>query len=173
MNKKLFLLILIPSLLVIGGYIFIRYSLKTAINREQGKNATVATQTDSAAIKQNLSADLRPLIIQRLQQLVSKTSNNIYDLSVGNIKLDVLASTAFFQNVVLKPDKKRADSLIRLGMAPPESLAFTFPNLQVEGINFDDVLTEKTMDYKLVKLTNPVIEIYRTPNDTKEIKSTA
>jgi hypothetical protein len=26
------------------------------------------------------------------------------------------------------------------------------------------------MDYKLVKLTNPVFEIYRNTNDTKEIK---
>jgi hypothetical protein len=92
MNKKLFLLILIPALLLIGGYIFIRYSLKASITREGGKIAT-----DSTATKQSLSPDLRPLIIQRLKQLVAKTSNNIYDLSVGNMKADILSSTAVFR----------------------------------------------------------------------------
>ncbi len=71
--------------------------------------------------------DLRPLIIQRLKQLVAKTSNNIYDLSIGDMKIDILSSTAIFQNIILKPDKKRADSLNGLGMAPPENLCFFFP----------------------------------------------
>ena len=169
MNKKVLLLILIPSLLIAGGYLFIRYTLGSTIARDGGKNATL-TKTDSASAKQALSLDLRPLIIQRLQQLVAKTSDNIYELSVGDMKVDVLSSNASFQNVVLKPDKKRADSLRGLGLAPVETFAFSFPKLEVEGINFDDVLTEKTMDYKLVKLTNPVFEIYRNTNDKKEKK---
>ncbi|TMI62042.1 MAG: hypothetical protein E6H07_17415 [Bacteroidetes bacterium] len=169
MNKKLFLLILIPSLLIVGGYLFIRYTLGVTIARDGEKIATVK-ETDSASTKKSLSLNLRPLIIERLQQLVAKTSNNIYALSIGDMKADVLASTASFQNVVLKPDKKRADSLNELRIAPAEIFAFSFPKFEVEGINFDDILTEKTMDYKLVKLTNPVFEIYRNKNDTKEIK---
>lgn len=168
MNKKLFLLILIPALLIIGVYVFIRYSLKTAVHR--GENITTEKkQTDSSSIKQTSALDLRPLFINRLKQLVAKTSNDVYDLSVGDMKIDILASTASFQNVVLKPDKKRADSLNRLGLAPAEIFSFSFENLQVEGVNFDDAITSKTMDYKRVKLTNPVFEIFRRANDTKEV----
>ena len=169
MNKKLFLLILIPALIIIGVYVFIRYSLKTTVHR--GDNISMGkNQTDSASAKQSSALDLRPLFIERLKQLVAKTSDNVYDLSVGELKIDILASTASFENVVLKPDKKRADSLNRLGLAPAETFSFSFENLQVEGINFDDAITSKTMNYKLVKLTNPVFEIYRKPTDAREAK---
>ncbi len=165
MNKKIFLLILIPAVLIIGAYVYIRYSLKEGIHRDGEKIATVTNEPDSSSL-----LDLRPLFIQRLQQLVAKTSNNVYDLSVGDMKMDVLASTLSFQNVSLKPDKKRADSLRNLGLAPAETLAFSFENLQVEGINIDEAISSKTMDYKLVKLTNPVFEIYRNTDGKKEVK---
>jgi len=56
MNKKIFLLILIPALLLIGAYAYIRYSLKTAITRDGEKIATVTKPADSSAL-----LDLRPL----------------------------------------------------------------------------------------------------------------
>ncbi len=165
MNKKIFLLVLIPALLIIGAYIYIRYSLNAGIQRDGEKISTVTPQTDSST-----ALDLRPLIIQRLQQLVAKTSNDVYELSVGELKIDVLASRLSFQNVALKPNKQRADSLRALGLAPAETFAFTFQNLQVEGINLDEAISSKTMDYKLIKLTNPVFEIYRSATKTKEVK---
>ncbi len=165
MNKKIFLLVLIPALLIIGAYVYIRYSLKAGINRDGEKIATLTNQPDSSSL-----LDLRPLLIERMQQLVAKTSNNVYQLSVGDMKMDVLASKLSFQNVALKPNKERADSLRRLGLAPAETLAFSFENLLVEGINIDEAISTKTMDYKLVKLTNPVFEIYRNTSDKKEVK---
>ncbi len=165
MNKKIFLLILVPALLIIGAYVYIRYSLKAGIDRDGEKIATLTNKPDSTSL-----LDLRPLFIERLKQLVAKTSNNIYELSVGDMKMDVLASELSFQNVALKPNKERADSLRRLGLAPAETVAFTFENLQVEGINIDEAISSKTMDYKLVKLTNPIFEIYRNTSDKKEVK---
>ena len=156
---------MIPALLIIGAYVYIRYSLKAGISRDREKIATVTNQPDSSGL-----LDLRPLFIERLQQLVAKTSNKVYELSVGDMKMDVLASKLSFQNVSLKPNMARADSLRRLGMAPAETLAFSFENLQVEGINIDEAISSKTMDYKLVKLINPVFEIYRNTSDKKEVK---
>jgi len=170
MNKKLFLLVLIPSLVLISAYFFIRQSLKTDVKRN-GENLSIETnKSDSSKTKQASTVDLRPLFIQYLRQLVAKTSNDIYDLSVDDLQVDILSSTATLQNVVLKPDKKRADSLYRLGLAPNETYALSFQKLVVIGINLDDAITEKTMDYKLVRLTNPVFEIYQGKNNVKEAK---
>lgn len=170
MNKKLFLLVLIPSLILIGAYVFIRQSMKADVKRK-GENLSTETKTvDSSKTKQTSPLDLRPIFIQYLRQLVANTSNDIYDFSVGEMNVDVLSSTATLHNVVLKPDKKRADSLNRLGLAPNETYVLSFQKLEVIGINLDDAITEKTMDYKLVKLTNPVFEIYQGKSSNKEPK---
>ena len=136
--------------------------------KRNGENLSTETKTvDSSKTKETSSLDLRPLFVQYLRQLVANTSNDFYDLSVGEMKVDVLSSTATLHNVVLKPDKKRADSLNRLGLAPNETYVLSFQKLEVIGINLDDVITEKTMNYKLVKLTNPVFEIYQGKNSSK------
>jgi hypothetical protein len=44
-------------------------------------------------------------------------------------------------------------------------------SLDIEGINFDDVLTSKTMDYSLVKLVHPVITIHHRNTEAKQTTS--
>lgn len=170
MNKKLFFLLLIPALLLIGLYVYTRYSLQAAVKHDREKFSTEKKKTVTSSIKQTSPLDLRPLFVERLQQIVANSSNNIYHLSIGKMTVDVLSSTALFQNVVLKPDRQRADYLQNQGLAPNEIFALSFEKLEVTGINLDDAITQKTMDYKLVKLTNPVFEIYRNGEDTEEIQ---
>lgn len=169
MNKKRFLLILIPAVVLIGAFAFIRYSLKGAVNRDSEKYSTV-TKLDTSAIKKTSPLDLRPLFIERLEHLVAKTSNNLYHLSIGKMDMDVLGSTAILHHVVITPDKQRAKELQKLNGTSSKIFSLSFEKLEVEGINLDDVITKKTMDYKLVKLTNPVFEIYQTKPKDKEIE---
>ena len=169
MNKKLFLLLLIPALLFIGAYGYIRYSLENNIKQNGKKISTETKKADTSETKQTSALDLRPMFKEYLQKLVAKTSNDIYDLSIDSMQVDLLTSTAALHHVVLKPDRQRADSLQKLGLAPNETFALSFQKLEVIGINLGDAITSKTMDYKLVKLTNPVFEIYQKKN-TKEIK---
>jgi hypothetical protein len=164
----MFLLILVPALVIIGVYFFIRYSLITAVARDGEKIAAETNKTGAQSTNKIAAPDLRPLLIKRLQQIVAKTSNDIYDLSVGDMTIDLLSSGISLQNVVLTPDKKRSDSLNKAGLAPAETFSFSFEKLEVEGINLDDAITAKTMDYKLVKLTRPVFHIYREPNDATD-----
>src|SRR5215203_404376 len=170
MNKKLFLLVLVPSLVLIGAYIFIRQSLKSDVKQNGENFSTETRKTDSSKIKQTSLVDLRPLFVQYLRQLVAKTSNDIYDLSVNDLQVDILSSTATLYNVALKPDKKRADSLYKLGLAPDETFALSFQKLEVVGINLDDAITAKIMDYSLVRLTNPIFEIYQGKNNIKQTR---
>ena len=160
MNKKLFLLILVPALILIGAYAFVRYSVKAAVSQDEEKFSTKFKKTDSSAAKQTSTLDLRPLFIERLSQIVARTSNKIYDLSIDSMNLDVLASTAVFYNVTLKPDKERAALLEKNGESPEWIYSVKLKKLELHGVNADDALSQKNLYYKLVRMINPVFEIF-------------
>jgi hypothetical protein len=158
MNKKVFWIILIPALLIIGAYLFVRFTLQSSLNKESNNNVLPAGDTSS--IRQSSALDLRPLFIKKLQQLVTKSSNGLYALSVSDMKLDVLNSTVSLENVSVIPDKVVLAALIEKAQAPNDVFTVSFKSFTIEGVNLDDALSSKTMDYKLVKLVQPVIEIH-------------
>jgi hypothetical protein len=158
MNKKVFWIILIPALLIIGAYLFVRFTLQSSLNKESKNNVLPAGDTSS--IRQSSALDLRPLFIKKLQQLVTKSSNGLYALSVSDMKLDVLNSTVSLENVSVIPDKVVLAALIEKAQAPNDVFTVSFKSFTIEGVNLDDAISSKTMDYKLVKLVQPVIEIH-------------
>lgn len=123
---------------------------------------------DSLGGQKVSAVDLRPLFIQRVQQLLKKTSNDLYNLSVGDLQVDVLASSLTMHGVKLSPDKAKQDSLKKIGKLPENVLTASFNDLVIEGVNLDDVLKHRTMDYKLIKLTKPHITLHRTKPSAKE-----
>jgi hypothetical protein len=151
----------VPALILIGAYAFVRYSVKAAVSQDEEKFSTNIKKADSSAAKQTSTLDLRPVFIERLHQIVARTSNKIYDLSIDSMNLYDLASTAVFYNVVLKPDKERAELLEKNGESPEGIYSIKLKKLEVHGVNADDALTQKTMDYKLVRMVNPVFEIFQ------------
>lgn len=163
MSRKLLVILLLPALLLIGGYIFLRMSLSKA-NKQDEKLTGTATSVDSLGGKKTNAVDLRPLFIERLQQLLKKSSQGLYNLSVGDLKLDVLTSTVSLHDVSLSTDNTKEEELKKAGALPANVFKIQFKQLLIEGINLDDALTSKTMDYKLVKLVNPVIHVYRGNN---------
>lgn len=168
MSRKLLLLLLIPGLLLLGAYLYLRVSLSKA-NKEDEKITGTTTSVDSLGGKKVSAADLRPLLIERMQQLLRKSSQGLYNLSVGDMKLDVLASTVSLQNVTLSTDSSKLNEQKAAGTLPSNVFKVRFKELVVEGINLDDALTSKTMDYKLLRLVNPVIEVF--PNKQGQKKN--
>ena len=125
-------------------------------------------QTEKGSIKSEKTAgektsplDLRPLFIKKMQDLVKNSSNGLYNLSVGDLQIDVLASTVSLHNVGLRPDEQAVQQLKEAGLLPQNVLSLSFEDLVIDGINLDDAINSKSMDYKLVKLVNPVVEIDR------------
>ncbi|MBB1287321.1 hypothetical protein HRH25_23295 [Flavisolibacter sp. BT320] len=172
MGKKVFWMVLIPALLIIGGYLLLQIYLRRGNGKtDSDQIATTgnraanlgedSTKTDSLGGKKVSALDLRPLFIQKLQSLVNKTTNGLYQLAVGDMDLDVLASEVSLRNVTLKPDAGVLKQLQSAGELPPNVFTISFAALGIEGINLDDAVTSKTMDYKIVKLVNPVIRIDR------------
>lgn len=166
MSRKLALFILIPAVLFIGGFLFLQYSLRKSIDKEAVKEGNTGEKqtlvaTDSLGGKKVSEADLRPLFIEKMQQLLKKSSNGLYNLSVGDLKVDVLASKISLHNVSVRPDDEGERLLKAKGQLPPDVFDVSFNSLVIEGVNLDDAITSKTMDYKLIRLVNPVVKISR------------
>jgi len=166
MSRKLLLIILIPAVLLIAGYFALQIYLRTGIKKEEkklgqslGNMDTLTAKADTLGGKKTSPADLRPLFIQRLQLLLKKSSNGLYNLAVGDLKVDVLKSTISLHDVTVSPDAKEIAALKHAGLLPNDVFTISFKDLLIEGVNLDDAITSKTMDYKLIKLVNPVIAI--------------
>src|SRR3954469_17517627 len=117
MHKR-FLLILIPALLLLGGYLYVRFFMQSTIRKEEKFTTEVLPASDTLNGKKVSKVDLRPLFIKRIQQLLKHSSNGLYDLKVGNLEVDVLASTVSLEKVVMQPNTKVLDSLKIKGHTP-------------------------------------------------------
>lgn len=168
MNRKLFFILLGVAILLIGGYVFVRFFLKNSGSETSHKVQVV----DTLGGKKVSALDLRPLFIEKMQQVLLKSSNGLYKLSVGDLNVDVLASTVSLQNVTVLPDAQALASLKINNLLPQNVLSCSFENLVIEGINLDDAMNSKSMSYKLVKLVHPVITIeQQTTKQKKESDS--
>jgi hypothetical protein len=164
MSKRLLIILLVPCLLILGGYMFLRFSVSTAIKKDEKQTSNKVEKIDTIGGKKVSNLDLRPLFIERLQQVLRKASNDLYDLSIGDLTVDVLASKISLQNVSVKPNSSNLKTI----HIPDNVFTIHFKQLDIEGANLDDVITSKTMDYKLVRLINPVIEINHRKNDDEQ-----
>jgi hypothetical protein len=166
MRRKLLLIILIPAVLLVAGYFALQFYLRTSNPKEEkkleqayGSTTSQPAKVDSLGGKKVSALDLRPLFIERMQLLLKKSSNGLYNLSVGDLKLDVLASRISLHNVTVRPDAEELQALKKAGLLSNDIYSISFKDLIIEGVNLDDAVTSKTMDYKLVKLVAPTIEI--------------
>lgn len=169
MSKKLLLIIGIPAVLLLGGYLYLRFSLKSSITKTEKVTGVAQPAIKELGGKKVSATDLRPLFITRLQQVLSQSSNGLYRISVGDMQPDLLASSLLLKNVVLTPDSSVLALQKKAGTLPDNVFAISFKSLLIEGVNLDDAITSKTMDYKLVKLVQPHITIIHTKGAKKEI----
>lgn len=171
MSKKVFLFLLIPGLLLTGGYLAVQVYLRSGIKKE-AKQELAAVDTagsrtvqasvpkvDSLGGRKTSPLDLRPLFLQRLQLLIKKSSNNLYNLFVDDMQVDLLASTVLLTGVRLQPDKAVLEALGAKDLLPANVITVSFRQLAIDGINLDDAVNSKKMDYKSIRLFDPVIEI--------------
>ncbi len=168
MSKKLLVLILVPAVFLIAGYFFLQIYLRKGSEQKENFQQQTFTSTSTLAGKKVSAADLRPLFIDRMKQLLKKSSNGLYSLSVGDLAVDVLASKVSFSNVNVQPDKNVRSRLAASALLPQNVFSISLQSLVIEGVNLDDAITSKTMDYKLVRLVKPVIHLERQTGNEKK-----
>lgn len=170
-SPKLFIRFLVLALLVLAGYLALRLSLPSPVQKQPQKSGQSVSDFDTLGGKKVSVVDLRPLFLQRLQQVLSRSSKGLYRLSVGDLEVDVLRSTLLLRDVKMEPDKAALDSLKKAGDLPENVFAVSLAALSVDGVNLDDVITRKTMDYRSIKLVKPTIVLHR--QKAKEEKEAA
>ncbi len=171
MSKKLLLIITIPAVLLLGGYLYLRFSLKSSIATTEKETGVAQPAIKELGGKKVSATDLRPLVIARLQQVLSQSSNGLYRITVGDMQPDLLASSLLLKNVVLTPDSSVLALQKKAGTLPDDVFSISFKSLLIEGVNLDDAITSKTMDYKLVKLVQPHITILHSKSEKKELSN--
>ncbi len=170
MSRKLFFILLVPTVLLVAGYLYLHLSLSKT-NKTEEKTTGKTETTDSLGGQKVSKADLRPLFITRMQQLLKKSSNGLYDLTIGDMTIDVLTSTIALLDVTVKRDEIILNELRKAGELPQNIFDLSFQKLVIDGINIDDAITSKTMDYRVIRLVNPVIHVYRNPVKNKQKES--
>lgn len=163
--KKLSITILIIGILIVSGYIYVRQSLTT----NHSKN--IHSQNEGATSKEAESPlDLRPLLITKLQQLVKEGSGGLYNLTMQEIKPDLLESKLEVMNAVLLPDTAALLLLDKLKIAPDDVFKISFHSLHINGIGIKDLLSKDVIDLKGIFITDPVIEVYHKKRDYNKNK---
>ncbi len=147
MNKiKIFLII--TGMVVILAYLGIRQYLKP--------DKIVAAQSVEPASL----LDLRPRLINKLQQLVKEGTGGLYNLSIKDIKADILASKLDIINATIIADSAFLLQSGKQNTLPDNVYKISFDSLFVDGLGIKDLLSKNAIDIKSITFTNPVIYVY-------------
>ena len=147
MNKKVLVIIILVTV-VIGGYLYLRYSVLKSKD----------FKPDLSKSKSEL--DLRPALIAKMRQLVKDGSNGLYNLHITQVEPSVTQSSVDFVGVVLTPDSSGLARLDSLQMAPDDVFKISFKALHIGGIGISDLLNKKEIDLTSIIVDEPVIEVF-------------
>ncbi len=149
--KKAGYIISIILIIIVSGYFLLRfYLLKTK-----------TTQPDYS--KSKSVADLRPLVIAKMKQLVKDGSGGLYNLSIEKINPDIAASEFEIINATLVPDSAALAILNFEKKAPDDVFKIALDTLHITGISVSDFLHKKDIRLDTIFIKNPVVQIYNDP----------
>ncbi|MFL5787713.1 MAG: hypothetical protein ACJ748_06650 [Flavisolibacter sp.] len=164
--KKLSTLFIIIGIIVIAGYVYLRYIL------ESGGGFQKAEANDNVKTKRSETVlDLRPKFISRLQQLVKQASNGLYDLSIESVDPDILQSTVELKNITLTADSTVLKSQNNKKEAPDDIFRIKLDSLKITGININDFIKKDQIDIKTINLKGPLVEIFHDPKSYNKNKN--
>jgi hypothetical protein len=147
-NKKLILIFSVLLLVLVSGYVYIRYNFLRTKN----------FKPDNSKAKNIL--DLRPAIIAKLQQVVKDGSDGLYVLSIQKLDIDVVASKLDAVNASITVDTAAMLQLDKLKKLPDDIFKIKFASLHVDGIGIEDLINKKHIAIDAIYCNSPLIEVY-------------
>jgi hypothetical protein len=108
--------------------------------------------------------DLKPRIVEKLQQLVKQGSNGLYNLFIQELKPDILNSNLQISNASLIPDTTAIMKLERLNILPDEIFRIKADSIWIEGLGLKDILSKDVIDVKSIHILQPAIDVYSRKN---------
>lgn len=123
------------------------------------------------AITWYLSVKLKPIITAELQELVLKSTDNLYRIEFSSVNTNVLTGVSSLNNVEIIPDTNIYRKLIGLKQAPNNLYRIKLKKLSVRNFHPLRVWSEKKLNIDLLLFDNPCIEMTNRQFDFNEDKS--
>jgi hypothetical protein len=167
--KKIAVALLVIGLLAVSGYLYISRSLSTpGFSPAFARDSTVVTRPAESVL------DLKPKLIEKLQQLVKQGSGGIYNLFIHELKPDILKSTVSISNASLIPDTSVLTQLEQSNQSPDEIFRIKTDSIWIDGLGIKDILSKDVIDVKSIHIHQPTIDIYskkRSSNKKEDLKT--
>jgi hypothetical protein len=153
--KKVSVIFLIIGLLAISAYVYVRRSINTA-----GFQPAPAADTAHATKSAESVLDLRPQLIEKIQQLVKTGSNGLYNISIHELDPDLVNSELKIFNVQLTPDTAAIRELERTAKLPDDIFKINARSIVVTGVGIKEILKKDVIDLKNISISSPSIEVF-------------
>lgn len=140
---------------MLGAYIYLRVVLKTP-----GFTPAQATSTTETTKPAENFLDLKPKLIEKLQQLVKQGSNGLYNLFIHELKPDVLNSRISISDASLVPDTTAIKNLTQSKNLPEAIFKIKADSIWIDGLGLKDILSKDVIDVKTIRIHQPTIEVY-------------
>ncbi len=121
-------------------------------------------------LKNRKLTDFNPLIREKLQSLVLKSSDSLYHLTFDTLIADVIDSRLTMSKISLTPDTAVLQKMRDAGNAPKDIFKVSLDSLVVDGLNIADFSSNKKIDLNIIYIRQPSVEVFHT-NMPKEDSS--
>jgi hypothetical protein len=103
-----------------------------------------------------LSAHYKSIVMERVPLMITRSSDSIYHISFSDISINIFKHNLTLVNVHLWPDTNRVNILRQRNNYAPNTVSIVFaPKIEVYGIRWDDIVTNKSFDSKDIVVYNP------------------
>jgi hypothetical protein len=152
--KKVAVIFIIIGVMVLGAYLYVRFSINTpGFTPAQARDTTEVTKPAETLL------DLKPKLVEKLQQLVKQGSNGLYNLFIHELKPDLLNSRITISNASLIPDTAVLKSLDKSNL-PDAIFKIKTDSIWIDGLGLKDILSKDVIDVKSIHILQPTIEVY-------------
>jgi hypothetical protein len=153
--KKIAVVFLVIGVLAISGYLYLNHSLNSpGFTPALARDSTTTTQPAESIL------DLKPKLIEKLQQLVKEGSGGLYNLFIHELKPDILKSEVSISNATLVPDTAVLQQLEQSNQLPDVIFRIKTDSIWIDGLGIKDILSKDVIDVKAIHIRQPTIDIY-------------
>jgi hypothetical protein len=153
--KKITVIFIVIGVLVVSGYVYVRTSLTTpGFDPPPGRGVAAQTRPPETVL------DLKPKVVQKLQQLVKEGSNGLYNLYIRELKPDIVNSTVSISDASLIPDTAAMKKLETSGQLPSEVFKIETDAITIEGLGLNDLFSGDVVNVKAIRIHHPTINVY-------------
>ena len=115
------------------------------------------------------------IIKERLPGLVAKTTDSMYNVSVGDIGINIFTRRVTIENVHFWPDTNQVNTVRKRGLGPFTTFDMRIPKVEVIGIIWEDLIANQSLvcgNFRVIEPKIIALTIPKTSEDSAFIAQT-